>query len=342
MGVTQRDVAARAGVSPVVVSRVLHNRARTVRVSAATAERVRRAAEELNYRLNVSASNFRKQQTHAIGILHGLGFTRIGFETGSRYFSALVEGMIDGAFEYGYSLTFCPKLLGEDAADAMGDGRFDGLVWYSATRNETSRKIMMECQVPLVAIHARGADVAHGRPTVICDNDNGIRQAVDHLISLGHRRIAFASDHFLTNSENVLREEAYHRHMAAHGLPTSNDDVVHIDPERQVMDAFLCEGPIHTALICYNEGVAGEFIQRAAHFGVRIPEDLSIVGFDSTSFCNEFRPRITCISQPIKEIGRTAIELLVGVMRGDPEANREVVFPCGFDVRESTCAPRCV
>ena len=131
MGVTQRDVAARAGVSPVVVSRVLHNKAASVRVSAATAERVRKAAEELNYRRNASAQNFRLQQTSTIGILHGLGFARPEFDGASRYFAKLMDGMIEGAFEHEYAVTLCPKLHGDNPLDAMGDGRFDGIVWYS-------------------------------------------------------------------------------------------------------------------------------------------------------------------------------------------------------------------
>src|SRR5258708_1933147 len=136
MPVTLRDVASKAGVSPVVVSRVLQNKAKAIRVSEATAERVREAALELGYRCNVFARNFRAQQTFTLGVLHGTGFARPRFDSGSRYFGALVDGLIDGAFRQGYSVTFCPKLLSQTPEDAMCDGRFDGLIWYSSVSSD--------------------------------------------------------------------------------------------------------------------------------------------------------------------------------------------------------------
>jgi LacI family transcriptional regulator len=336
MAATQRDVAARAGVSPVVVSRVLHNKARSVRVSQATADRVRQAAQELNYKLNVSARNFRQQQTQTIGILHGAGFEPVEFGGDSRYFSILMDGMVEGAFANGYALTLCPKLLGNDPADAMSDGRFDGLVWYSTVTSETSLKIVSECSVPLVVIHAHGADVGFARPTVICDNDQGIRLAVEHLTALGHQSIAFAYDGDTPNSEALERVHHFRRHMAALDLPREDTDILYMDAARNDVEAFLLGPQRHTAVICRNESLAGVFVSKAPSFGVRVPGDLSVVGFDSTSFCNEFQPRLTCVSQPLREMGRTAIELLVQLMRDDSSANREVILPCGFDVRGST------
>jgi len=128
MPVTMKDVAARAGVTPTVVSHVLHNRAATVRVSEATAVRVRQAAKDLGYRLNIVARNFRAGQTFMIGVLHGVGFDRSRLGDHSRYLASLFDGIIDGAFEHGYAVTLCPKLLGNHPEDAMADGRFDGLI----------------------------------------------------------------------------------------------------------------------------------------------------------------------------------------------------------------------
>ncbi len=336
MAATQRDVAALAGVSPVVVSRVLHNKARSVRVSAATAERVRKAAAELNYKLNVSAQNFRRQQTNTIGILHGIGFSRIEFGGDSRYFGNLMDGMVEGAFTHGFAVTLCPKLLGNDPADAMSDGRFDGLVWYSTVPSDTYKRLVAECQVPLVIIHAHAADVGFSRPTVICDNDQGIGLAIDHLTGLGHRRIAFAYDGDVPSSEALERLFYFRKHMSALGLPCSEEDVLSSGATRTGVDRYLSRRRPHTAVICYNESLAGALVSKAAQYGVKVPEQLSVVGFDSTSFCNEFRPKLTCVSQPLREMGRRAIELLVQLMSGDQAANHEVILPCGFDARGST------
>src|SRR5476649_181797 len=110
MAVTLKDVAKVANVTPTVVSRVLHNKASTVRVSPATAERVRVAAAQLGYRVNIMARNFRDRQTKTIGVLNGRGLTRPLFAKGPRYFATLMDGIVDGCFAHGYSVTLCPQL----------------------------------------------------------------------------------------------------------------------------------------------------------------------------------------------------------------------------------------
>jgi LacI family transcriptional regulator len=333
MAVTQRDVAKKAGVTKIVVSHVLHNRASTVRVSEATAERVRKAAEELGYRCNVWARNFRTQQTNTIGVLHGVGFDRPRFDGGSRYFAQLMDGVVDGAFQHGYSVTLCPKLLGDDPYDAMSDGRFDGLVWYSTSPSELRGKILQGANVPLVVLHTKLADLSGAHSTVSCDNDQGIRLAVEHLISLGHRRIAFLCESAAQVPEFKEREDAYRRSMTHQGLDV---DVVDTHFDGALLDRFLASKPPHTAVICAYDQLAAEVMSRAADHGIRIPEDLSVVGFDSTAYCNELRPRLTSAKQPLFEMGVRAIEALVREMKGESDSPVETVVPCGFDVREST------
>ncbi len=331
---TMRDVAARAGVSATVVSSVLSRKPNGVRVSQATADRVRLAAEELNYRLNVSAKNFRWQRSQTIGVLHGIGFARHEFDRGSRYFASLMDGMVDGAFSHDYAVTLCPKLMGSNSLDALGDGRFDGLVWYSASRTAELELV----SIPLVILHATGEDFDFRRPTVICDNDQGIALAVRHLYDLGHRRIAFAAMGLYTQRESPLRLAAFQREMGQLGLATDQEDVINVERWFDDIDRYLAKPLRHTALIASTESLAADFINRAAMFGVRIPEDLSIVGFDSTSFCDELRPRLTAVRQPLKEMGRIAIDLLVKEIEREPVENRHMVVQCGFDIRESTRA----
>jgi LacI family transcriptional regulator len=335
MAVTMREVAARAGVSPVVVSRVLHNKAKSIRVSEETAERVRRAAKDLGYRCNVWARNFRNQQTRMIGVVHGMGFGRPKFNDGSRYFSALMDGLVDGAFDHDYSLTLCPQLLGQTPEDAMSDGRFDGLVWYSTALDDATRKMLANCSVPLVLIHTAGREVGGKYSSVICDNDQGMRLAVEHLAELGHRRIAFAAQGAPPHSESQIRLAAFEKHMKLLGLPFGNCDVVLTGWDGEGIDAYLDAVRGHTAVVTHNEGLAGQFLARAPYHGLEVPRDLSIVGFDSTAFCLETRPTLTAVSQPLSYMGQKAIELLIGSISED-QSPVEVIFPCGFDIRGST------
>lgn len=336
MPVTLRDVASRAGVSPVVVSRVLHDKALSIRVSEATAERVRRAAEELGYRCNVFARNFRAQQTMSIGVLHGVGTTRPRFDGGSRYFAALMDGIVEGAFRHGYSVTLCPKLLGKTPGEAMSDGRFDGLVWYSSVTSDENLQEIANCEVPLVLLHARSSEFGRRHPSIICDNEQGIRLAVDHLIELGHERIAFAMDVHPRNVEALARLAAFRQHMLSHGYCVDEDDIFEVEWSRENTADYLRSGLRHTAIVAYNDGLAAEFLLRASEFGIKVPEDLSIVGFDSTGFCEELCPSLTSIQQPLCAMGAKAIDLLVDHIKDRSREPQEIVFPCCLDVRGSS------
>ena len=338
--VTMRDVAAKAGVTPTVVSRVLHNKATSVRVSDATAVRVREAAKELGYRVNVFARNFRERQTNMIGVLHGVNFARPHLSDGSRYFALLMDGIIEGAFRHGYAVTLCPKLMGQTPEDAMSDGRFDGLIWYSTIPSEENRQMLMGCTSPLVMVHSQSDEFVGRFPIVSCDNAHGIRQAVDHLVEIGHRRIAFARQGGLEFSESRLRADAFLHRMREIGLTTTPEDILDAGLYYDGIDPYLADGPRHTAVIAHNEGLGAEFVRRAPNHGIRIPEDLSVVGFDSTPFCDELRPRLTSVSQPLKTIGEHAVESLIARIQGDESPVGQVNMPCGFDVRETTAPPQ--
>ncbi len=331
---TMRDVAAKAGVTPTVVSRVLHNKAISVRVSEATAVRVREAARDLGYRVNVAARNFRERQTGMIGVLHGINFDRPVFGRGSRYFASLMDGVVDGAFRHGVAVTLCPKLMGQTPEDAMSDGRFDGLIWYSTVPSEQNAAMLRACTSPLVLVHAQTEAFGRSFPNVACDNAQGVALALDHLAELGHRRIAFAQQGDLEFSESNLRRDAFLEGMAARGLPVSKEDVIRTDYEGRGVEEYLARGPGHTAVIAHNEELAAAFVRVSEGHGLRVPHDLSVVGFDSTSFCNEVRPALTAVSQPLQAMGACAVDLLMARIAGAP--TESIILPCGLDVREST------
>ncbi len=335
-----RDVAARAGVTPTVVSRVLHNKANAVRVSEATAERVREAAKDLGYRVNVFARNFRDRQTHMIGVLHGVGFNRPVFAHNSHYIATLMDGIVEGAFRHGYAVTLCPKLMGQTPEDAMSDGRFDGLIWYSTVPSEENGAMLRGCTSPLVMVHAQAEEFAGCFPIVACDNDQGVALALEHLAGLGHRRIAFARQGDLEFSESTLRVRTFLAWMKAHGLHADESDVILSDYDHVGVDKYLAAGPRHTAIFAHNDDLAAAFVERAPTFGLRVPDDLSVVGFDSTSFCNEVRPPLTSVSQPLYSLGERAVDLLIDRISGGGDPGPPVLFPCGLDVRESTARPK--
>ncbi len=329
-------MAKLAQVSPVVVSRVLHNKANGVRVSEATSVRVREAAVQLNYRVNIWARNFRNQKTAMIGVLNGMGMDRPRFNNGPRNFSTLMDGIVEGAFQHKYSVALCPQLLGDDPQEAVNDGRFDGLVWYSITPSECNLNILNNSTTPIVIIHARSAEYGGKHPTVICDNAQGIGLAVEHLVKGGHRRIAFATEGDALNVESEARLKAFWYHTKRRGIDVKDRDILDIRRDREALHAYLKEGPRHTAVIVHADGLAGDFIVAAPKYGVRIPEDLSIIGFDSTEYCDQLRPALTSISQPLFDMGARAVDLLMRSISEQAPDSMELILPCGLNIRGST------
>lgn len=340
MAVTLKDVAKLTNVTPAVVSIVLNKRELTVRVSPETAERVRKVAEQLGYRANVLARNLRDRRTHTIGVLNGRGMLRPTFAKGPRYFATLMDGIVEGAFSSGYSVTLCPKLLGESPELGV-NGRFDGLVWYSVSPTLENREVLARFSVPIVVVHAHAVDFDDRYPSVIADNRHGLHLAIDHLTGQGHRRIGFVIEGDALNVESVERLEACKSELAAHGLEFDPQrDLIDVRADRAEMNRYLSATELpHTALIVHADGLASEFIVAAQRHRWRLPDELSIIGFDSTDFCNETSPSLTSIYQPLFDIGGLAVEQLLKLIDGKACDPLELTLPCGLDIRGSTSSP---
>ncbi len=330
---TQKDVAAKAGVTRAVVSRVLHGGASTVRVGEATAARVRAAAQELGYHPNVSARNLKRRRTGMIGVLHGDGFPRMRLNGGPRYFAALMDGIVEGAFELGYTVGLCPQLFSQTPEDAMADGRFDGLVWYSTWPSEANIARLRSCSVPIAIVHSHARDFDGRFPTAICDNAGGIRLALEHLAELGHRRVAYAYDAEFLFGEARLRRDAFLEIAPTLGMLPS---LIDVRGDRSGLRDYLALPPAHSAIVAQNEDLAASIVRGLQAHGVAVPTEVSVVGFDSTDFCDLVSPRLTAISQPLSSLGRRAVQMLSETIDGGRPTPFENVFPCGLDVRAST------
>ncbi|MHB8636567.1 MAG: LacI family DNA-binding transcriptional regulator [Fimbriimonadaceae bacterium] len=329
---TQADVALQAGVTRSVVSRVLHGGADSIRVSSETAERVRRVAAEMGYLTDAPARATRERRTGMIGVLQGDGFARLRFASNS-YFATLMDGIVDGAVAHGYAVGICPELLGANPEGAMADGRFDGFIWYSTFVSLAAEEYIKRCALPIVVLHADAATLDNRIPTVVCDNDTGIKLAVDHLADLGHQRIGFIFDGRLRNSESAERGEFLFLHAHERGLEVAFID---LGPGVDALDAYFKAAPRETAFVAHSEQYAVDAIKAARRHGLRTPEDISVIGYDSTAFCDYQSPPLTAISQPLEAMGAKAVDLLVGLIDGKAPTAMETVLPCGFDVRAST------
>ena len=338
MSITIREVAKEAGVSIAAVSKVLHGRGASIRVGAECAERIRVAARKLNYFPNAVARNLRSSKTNTIGVL----FENLKrFADGPLFTMYLLDGLARSLFPQHYRLTILPEYDHANILGSLADGQLDGVIWCKLARDQRTMELIQQCPIPIVAMHARPPDDPSSAVFVACDNDGGMGLVVDHLFNLGHRRIAFLCEkEERTTPDCESRLEGLQSHMARHGLEFKAEDLFVWGWHLEGFDEWWATGPPQTAVFCWSERCAGELLIKAAASGVCVPEQLSVVGFDSTPYCETLRPRLTAVRQPIAEMARLAGETLLAILDGHRGDASQIVVPCEFDVRDSTAAPR--
>lgn len=314
------------------VSKVLHDRGTNVRVGSSTAAKIRAAAKELGYQPNSLARSFRNRKTDTIGLVYETFTLQEG---AIGYFSDLLAGITAVTFEHDYSLTICPKLWNASETGIIHDGRFDGLLWCQVNLRERVAEAIGRLPIPVVVLHApEGA--LDGVSTFASDVDHGPELAVDHLYRLGHRRIAFLIDDFNEETaEGKGRQNGFNRAMAQRGL---KGETVSVTIGVGECEAWLKSKTRPSAVISFSEALGVDLVRTAPSWGIRIPHDLSIVAYDSTTICEATHPRLTAIHQPIRTMAADATKLLLSLIDGAEDPRRHFSYPCGFDVRESTLA----
>lgn len=336
MPTTLRDVAEAAGVSITSVSKVLHGRGKSVRVSDETARAIREAARRLQYTPNELARTLRTGKTRTIGLLFE-NFGSIG--AGPLYYVELLDGVAKALFRHHYRLTIIPEVGDDDAVCSLADGRLDGVIWCKMPHEERHWEFAERCPIPVVAMNTPPPDSPHDMVYFSCDNQGGAALVVNHLAELGHRRIAFALEKGEEKTPDAqARLAGFLATCRSIGLPTSLDDVFVWSPDAREMPRWYANTD-YTAVFAWNEMVAAEVLRQAARCGVRVPQDLSVVGFDSTRFCDTTSPRLTAVRQPITQMAEAAAGMLLRMVGNRQPEKLAHVFPCTFDVRDSTGAP---
>ncbi len=336
---TIRDVAEAAGVSAMAVSAVLNGAGRNVKVSVEKAEHIRRVARELRYQPNHLARSLRNRRTGMIGVVFQ-HFGRLGEE--HPYYPQLLNGVMAALFPQDYTLALCPRLIQGGDAGSISDGRFDGVLWCRPDLTEASLETIQESSVPVVMMHAPPGSVP-GVPTFCADNDGAMRAVVAHLTELGHRRLAFAIDPVSEHTvEGRARREAFRVAARNAGLPEPAALV--LSEMGELARYAEGDGP-HTALVCFSDDLAGQVLAACDRLGVSVPRDLSVVGFDSSSFCEGTKPRLTSVNQPVERMAHAATTHLLALVREGSEGSPasptvSSIYDCGLDVRESTAPPR--
>ncbi|MGF1473013.1 MAG: LacI family DNA-binding transcriptional regulator [Rubrobacteraceae bacterium] len=326
-----RDVAHQAGVSIKTVSRVVN---REPDVNPATAARVAEVVQRLNYRPNEFARSLKGRRSRTIGLM---------VDNISNPFMASCAQAIEGvAWQHGYALILC-----DSHADLETEGGYiellmqrqiDGLLLVPAHGNNVHLKTEQQAGLPVVAFDRPAEGVQ--ADTVLVQNRAGAYKATEHLIWHGHERIAFIGDvrHFYTARKRL---EGYNEALEAANLePTHSLDVHSIELGEKVTKSFLEAADPPTALFAANILTALGALRATEHLGLRVPEDLALIGFDDFELSPVLRPRFTLVHQPTAELGRRAAEMLFDRLNGEGGVEpRRLVLPTELIVRESCGCP---
>lgn len=323
---TVKEIAAAANVSVATVSRALQ---RPEVVSEATRLHIQEVVKRLGYTPNALARNLRTARTRLIIALLP--------DIANPFFSQVIRGIEQVAHENGYSV-----LLGETQSSLVREQAYADMV----AARQADGIITMSHRVPAIPIQGRlpvvnACEYVKDQQisSVYVDNVVGARAAVDYLVTLGHRDIAFIAGP-PASPICIDREHGYRLALDAAQLPfnpalTAAGDFS-IEAGERAIELLLAQGQSFTAVFCSNDEMAIGAMRALASRGLRVPQDVSVVGFDDIRFSRYMTPALTTVAQPKNALGREAMSMLIELLN-DPEVPpRKRVLSADLVVRGST------
>lgn len=313
---TIRDVASAAGVSVATVSRALNA---SGRVSSQTAEGVLEAARAVGFRPNRIGRQLRATRTKTIGVLLP--------SLNHPVFAECLQGMEAAIHDRDHAMVLATTGYRVDQEEQVSERllqqRVDGLILTvaDAQRSDVLDKLDAE-GIPYVLVFNQpepSSSKRHARPSVSVDNRLASRQMVGHLLALGHRRIHMVAGQFQQSDRSRQRYLGYTEAMQASGHAASPPLEVAFnatDTRAELQDLLSRRHP-PTALFCSNDQLALTTMRDLRSLGLRVPDDIAMAGFDGVRVGEWVTPVLTTVVQPMADIGRTAVELLMRLLGGE-------------------------
>ncbi|AYD04415.1 LacI family DNA-binding transcriptional regulator [Neorhizobium sp. NCHU2750] len=330
-----KDVALAAGVSTATVSRALSN---PDKVSDETRKNVLAAVDKTGYVLDEAASNFRRQRTGSIvALLPNIA---------NPYYSTILSAISEALAGTGYNLLVVDTNYGRRADDAalqyFTRRRTDGvIVLLGSLPADTLRTALAGPSVPPV-IQVGEWPEAPETPRVTIDNREAGRLAARHLIDLGHRDIGFASGP-RGNFTTETRLQGLRDVLEEAGLFLREDCILpgefSLASGRAAAQVWLDMSERPTAVFCDSDEIACGFIGHVTRAGIKVPDQVSVVGFDDIEICAHIYPALTTIHQPRRAIGTTVARMMLDVIEEKPIERENVMLDVDLVLRDSTAPP---
>ncbi len=336
MTVKIKDVAKEANVSVATVSRVLND---VPLVNEETKKRVLDAIEKTGYKPNAIARSLKIRKTNTFGIMIP--------DITDSYYTQVVRGVEDICSMYDYNIILCntdfDSKKEEMYLDVLIEKQCDGILYMGKGISEELKNKMLESKVPLVigATH----DYEYTLPSVMIDNEKAAYEITKLLISLGHRKLALFSDSDTKSLIAREREEGFKKALKEEGLEFPKEwyriDTNNVSGGYKMMEDLLEKKNLPTAVVVTsNDDVALGAIRKASEEGIKVPEDMSISGFNNFYISEWVKPSITTIAQPMYDIGAVSARMLIKMLNNEKLNDKNIIVPYELIQRESTASPK--
>ncbi|SFW51502.1 LacI family DNA-binding transcriptional regulator [Chitinophaga sancti] len=332
-GISIKDIAQQAGVSPTTVSFVLNGKGKEKRISEQVSKRILKIAGKLKYKPNQLARGLRTGKTKTIGL--------IVEDIANNFFANVAKVVEDEADKYGYKVLFGSTEDNEEKARGLLEVlRYRQVDGYIITPTLNLDKDIASLQKPVVLMDRYFPNVKDSSYVVV-DNYQGAVTAVDHLVAQGYKHIGIIT----TTSHQIQmqqRLEGFSAGLKKHGLPSGKNVIKRLpfDLDRpgftQEITKYLQNNRELDAVFFATNylGICG--IESIRSIGLQIGSELGMVSFDDHDIFRLLSPAVTCVAQPVEEIGRTLIRILMEELDETSEGPKQVVLPLELRERESS------
>jgi LacI family transcriptional regulator len=337
---TLGDVAALAGVHVATASRALNPSTASV-VNAATADRIARAAAELGYEVNAVARGLRTARSATVGVILP--------DITNALFPPMVRGVEDALRDHGFGALMAntdnDPLRAQRAVESLRARQVDGFILATAQRRDPLIAALTRATIPVVLMNRMTDDTSMA--TVVGQDTDGVRQVMEHLVTLGHSRIAHLAGP-VSLSTGAERAAAFRRQVQRLRLQPTECKVVRcatytieagqIAARRVLADRDWCPAR-PTAIAAANDLIAIGALAEASRQGLACPDDLSIVGFNDMPLAGLLSPGLTTVRTPNYHVGHATGQMLVNLINGHRVEQNQLRLPTDLIVRGSTAAP---
>ncbi|MNP05858.1 Catabolite control protein A [compost metagenome] len=317
---TIKDVARKANVSIATVSRVINNLSG---YSDKTKQKVNQTIQEMGYQPNAIARGLIKKRTQTIAVM---------FPSVSSYFSAdILDGIEEYASEHNYSILVCNTA--EDGKRTMKylqvlrEKQVDGIVFSSAVLKEEYYEVLQAMNIPVILVSSQ-VDFAPV-PYVKVDDKQAAYDAVEYLITQGHREIAMISGAETDQMTGAPRIAGYKEALQKHGMAFKEHYLIYadfgFDDGCIAMEKLLKTAPEATAIFAASDEMAVAVLSVAAKHGLKVPEDISVIGYDNLKLAEMVVPPLTTVDQSLYDMGELACHKLIDMIENDSVANSSIM-----------------